>query len=356
MFNSKLKETLCNLCITATLLLSATGFSFFFHLVTQNVANVTILYILALVLIARFTTHYWPGIVASLVGVVCVNFLFTYPYYELNFSLKGYPLTFMGMLTIALITSTTTSHMKTQSRIIHEREKLLLEAEKEKMRANLLRAVSHDLRTPLTSIIGASSTYLEHESRLKPNEQLDLVQHIHEDAHWLLNMVENLLSVTRIHNNSTTVTKSLEPVEEVLSEAIFRLKKRIPDASITVKVPDELLMIPMDAMLIEQVLINLLENAIIHAHSTQPIECTVDHDMDSAIFHVRDYGIGINSEHIDHLFDGTYSLNTSSPDSKKGFGIGLSICQTIIVAHNGTLWVTPNAIGTTFSFKLPKEA
>lgn len=111
------------------------------------------MFVLAVMLVARFTTGYVPGIVASLIGVVCVNYVFTYPYMTLNFTIDGYPITFVGMMVVSSVTSTLTTRMKKQSKILHEREKLLMEAEKETMRANLLRAVSHDLRTPLTGII-----------------------------------------------------------------------------------------------------------------------------------------------------------------------------------------------------------
>ena len=147
---------------------------------------------------------------------------------------------------------------------------------KRKPGRTLLRAVSHDLRTPLTSIIGSSASYLENADSLSESEKRVLIQHIYEDSNWLLHMVENLLSITRIHEGGARVTKSLEPFEEVLSEAVQRLKKRIPDAQINVSFPDEFYMIPMDPLLIEQVIINLLENAVRHSQSTHPVDCFSD--------------------------------------------------------------------------------
>lgn len=127
----------------------------FFYVLKNPTANIALTYILAVFLVARFTDGYSFGLFSSFVGVVCVNFLFTYPYFALDFTMAGYPITFVAMFSISGITSAITSNMKTQARVLAEREKMLMEAEKEKMRANLLRAISHDLRTPLTSIIGS---------------------------------------------------------------------------------------------------------------------------------------------------------------------------------------------------------
>lgn len=342
--------------ITLLLLALATALSFLYFSVSRNSANVALLYILALVLIARVTDGYFWGIFASMIGVVCVNFLFTYPYWALNFTLAGYPVTFIGMLAISFITSAAATHMKQQMKILAERERLLVEAEKEKMRANLLRAISHDLRTPLTGIIGSGASYLENGDTLDENQKKELVRQIYEDSNWLLNMVENLLSVTRIQDGEANVNKSLESVEEVVSEAVIRLKKRLPDAKIHVSVPDELILIPMDAILIEQVLINLIENAVLHSRSTLPVSCYVENLDSTIVFHVRDYGIGIAPERIRTIFDGTAYTGNISADSSRGMGIGLSICKTIISAHKGTITAAPYPQGTDFYFSLPKES
>ena len=260
------KKILFETVLTILILLAATVFSFgFFQLGNKNISNITVIYTLALILIALGTTGYWYGITSSLYCVIAVNYFFSYPYFHFNFSLDGYPITFIGMLAISLLTSATTTTLKKQRHAMADREKALADAEKEKLRANLLRAVSHDLRTPLTSIIGSSSSYLENYAELSDEERTELVSNIKDDSQWLLNMVENLLTVTRIDDNSTDkVKKSPEVVEEVISEAIQRLKKRLPDIRIRVSMPNDFLMLSMDPTLIEQVLINLMENAFIH--------------------------------------------------------------------------------------------
>lgn len=351
-----MSSTLKNIIITCSGLAAATAFAFLFSsFVPENNGNIALIYILALVIIIRFTDGYLPGIVSSVVSVVCVNYLFTYPYYELNFTLSGYPITFLEMLGVTLITTTMTTNMKQQARMIAEKDRLLSETEKEKMRANLLRAVSHDLRTPLTGIIGASSSYLENSTLLAEEEKNTIIMHIQEDANWLLNMVENLLSVTRINNQSSKVKKTDESVEEIVSAAILRLKKRFPEASVQVSVPDDLLIIPMDAILIEQVLINLLENAITHAQTTRPVLCYVEDHPGYVSFHVKDFGIGISEERLQNIFDGNSYIGNRESDSNKGMGIGLSICKTIIAAHNGMIGARNHEQGAEFYFTLPKD-
>ena len=159
----------------------------------------------------------------------------------------------------------------------------------------------------------------------------DRIQTIYDDSDWLLNMVENLLSITRIRSDNTQVTKSPEPLEEVVSEAVLRLRKRLPKASVKVLIPDDFIMIPMDATLIEQVLINLLENAYYHGNPDMPIHLTAYTDEKNAWFQVTDHGSGIPPEHLSTIFDGSI-YDSKSTDSRKGMGIGLSICKTIISA------------------------
>lgn len=342
--------------ITILVVLGATGFSWMIFLIQKDSSvNIAILYILSVMLTARYTNGYVYGIIASLISVICVNYMFTYPYFELNFTLTGYPITFLETLAISIMTSTTMTILKRQSQVLKEREKQLMEAEKEKMRANLLRAISHDLRTPLTGMIGNSETYLDKDVELSEEEKNQLVENIQDDANWLLHMVENLLSVTRIETESLSVKGTMESIEEVVSEAIMRLKKRMPDAHIKVRIPDEFLMVPMDAMLIEQVVINLLENALIHSGSEKPVECTIDSDEEWIWVEIKDYGQGITEEQIPVLFDGASYHTNARNDIHRGMGIGLSICRTIIHAHHGRIQGMNHEQGAVFQFWLPKE-
>lgn len=259
------------------------------------------------------------------------------------------------MLIITLLTTATTSRLKKQTEILAKQEKQVQIARQESLRANLLRAISHDLRTPLTSIIGTTSSLLSDGSILSDAEKRELLENIENDSSWLLNMVENLLSVTRINDTVThQVNKTLEIVEEVVAEAVQRLKKRFPSASIIVHVPTDYLLIPMDAILIEQVLINLLENALIHSGSSHSLELTVTDHPDHVTFCAKDFGHGLNPDVIPDIFSGICH-NTGSVDSHKGMGIGLSICKMIIDAHNGYIEAKNHTNGALFLFTLPKE-
>ncbi len=333
----------------------ATGLAFlYYHIVPENSANIALVYILALVIVSRYTLGYLYGIICCLFSVVCINYLFTYPYFTLNFTLTGYPITFIGMATITIITSTLTSHLTVQSKILAEREKQLAEAEKEKMRANLLRAISHDLRTPLTGIMGNSSVFLDNYERLTNSEQKDIITNIYHDSNWLLNMVENLLTVTRIQGDNLKINTNEESIEEVIAESLQRLYKRYPDTKIEAQVPEEFILLPMDAILIEQVTLNLLENAVVHSHSTAPITLLVENHPNEVSFTIRDYGVGLPKQMLDNLFDSSTYTSSGASDARRGMGIGLSICQTIITAHHGTLIGRNHPEGAEFIFTLPK--
>ena len=340
---------------TIMILVVATFVAYALFELAAGVANISLVYILALIAVAQYTDGYYYGLFASIVGVICVNFWFTYPYWRVNFTLTGYPITFMFMTATSLIVTVFTSHLKMQNQIIAEREKALAEAEKEKLRANLLRAVSHDLRTPLTTIIGFSDSYLEEAQELSEEEKRELVSQISDDSHLLLNMVENLLSVTKIQTSETALNKTSELVEEVVEEAILRLKKRLPNIQISAQLPDEPLFVPMDPMLIEQVLMNLLENAMYHSGTTQPIICRIEELEHHIQFRIIDFGTGIDPNRLPVIFDGTVYSEHHTSDGHKGMGIGLSICKAIIIAHGGQINARNHADGAEFYFSLPKE-
>lgn len=467
--------------------------------------NVIMAYILSVLIVSRITQGRAYGVAASVISVLAFNFFFTEPYFTLNTIQAGYPITFLIMLLVALITSTLTVRIKTQARLAVQRERrtevlyeiskkllatrgidhivtlineyivhlfqrsvvffitdpeggtdgrvaqaeedaegallnspdekavahwvflnqkqagsgtdtlmgaeafympvisqgkalavlgvscqkgpldhsarlllrmivsqvamalerqqlsdeqrrIIVDAEKEKMRSNLLRAIAHDLRTPLAGILGASSAIGESKGHLDEATCEKLNSDIQEEAHWLIRMVENLLSVTRINEGASKVTKTPEAAEEVVAGAVSRIKKRFPQRTVQVSVPDELLEVPMDGTLIAQVLINLLENAIKHSPDPSPVEVYLRKIGGRAVFEVLDHGKGIAEEDFPYLFTSYVPNGNKSSDSSRGMGIGLSICMTIITAHNGTMEAhNCQEGGASFQFSLPLE-
>ena len=336
------RETFLSLAI----LVGATAICAVLRIADENGEFVSMIFVLAVLCISRLTTGYFYGTVASLIGVICVNYVFTYPYFAFNFTISGYPLTFIVMLVASVMTSTMTTQVKQQ-------EHLRAENEKEKARSDLLRSVSHDIRTPLTSIIGATSTILDGQDYLTTEEQRRLLEDTRSEAQWLIRVVENLLSVTRVNASMTSLKKTPELVEEVVGEVVARCEKRFPDIELHVSTPDEPLLVQMDATLIIQVLMNLVENAVKYSGDNNYIELTVSTHEQFAVFSVRDYGVGISPEVIDSLFT---PIDRTDTESTHGLGIGLSICRSVIHAHGGQITGanSPNK-GAVFTFTLPME-
>lgn len=310
---------------------------------------VALIFECAVVLVSRFTDGYLFGLLASFLGVFGVNWIFTYPYMQLNFTISGYPLTFLVMLAVSVVVSALTTQIKQQ-------EKLRAEAEKEKMRGNLLRAVSHDIRTPLTAIVGGIDAILENGEKLSPETRTSLLENMRDESNWLIGVVENLLSVTRM-SGASNIKKELEAGEEVLGTASMKFQRHYPATRVEISAPDTLLMIPMDIILIEQVLINLMENAVQHGKTTTQISLRLTRRDDLALFEVSDDGQGIEPALLPRLFDGYLTRDQEAiSDKRRNMGIGLSVCKSIVQAHGGAMRASNRpAGGALLQFTLPLE-
>lgn len=316
-----------------------------FHL--DNQVYAVMIFFLGVVLVSRLTDGYFYGIISAFIFMLEVNYFFTYPYMAFNFTISGYPLTFFVMLLIAVVISAMTTQIKQQ-------EKIRMETETEKMRGNLLRSVSHDLRTPLTSIIGSTAAVMDNDEKLSHEDRMVLLGDVRDEANWLLRVVENILSITRM-GGTAKISKEEEAAEEVVSEAVQKFRRRYPGANVKVRVPNTLLFVPMDAVLIEQVLINLMENAVKHAVNMTQIEVTVTQDGENASFSVSDDGEGIPKELLPVVFDGM--IHSEETDSaSRNMGIGLSVCKAIVIAHQGKITAkNMKKGGAQFTFTLPLE-
>ena len=312
---------------------------------------IPMIFVLGVFLISLKTQGYFWGITASLLSVLAVNYAFTYPYYAFDLISPECLASAIVMLVVAILTGTLTTQIKQQ-------EKMKAETEKEHMRANLLRAVSHDLRTPLTTIYGSSSAIIENYDSLSKEQQITLLGEMRRDSEWLIRMVENLLSVTRIDDGKVQLTMRSTVLEELIDAVLVKFKKRCPNQPVEVNIPEELVLIPMDAMLIEQVLINILENAVDHARGMTRLTLSVTTDTHKAYFSISDNGCGIPADRMDKLFTGYLDRDFVPADgSRSNMGIGLSVCSAIIKAHGSEIRAENNKTGgATFRFALQQES
>ncbi len=342
------RQLFCDAGITLGILAVAAAVCTLLTHMGDSDSAVPMVFMLAVLLVARLTDGFLFSLVATVVSVIGVNYAFTYPYFAFNFTITGYPLTFVTMFAVSIVVGMLTDQVKRQERVKSE-------AEKEKMKANLLRSVSHDLRTPLTSIIGSSSAVLENYDQFSDEVKKDLIGHVRDDAQWLVRLVENMLSITRFNEGAVQIDKVPQAAEEIAAEAVGKFKKRFNTLPVRVSVPDELLMVPMDATLIEQVLINLMENAVLHAEGATEIELQIRREGDLAQFSVLDNGAGIEPAVLPKLFEEMFPhAGELRGDGRRSMGIGLSVCMSIVRAHGGTMKAKNRATGgACVSFVLP---
>ncbi|MBQ8640526.1 MAG: DUF4118 domain-containing protein [Lachnospiraceae bacterium] len=344
--HSRIKDILFTIAVLCAFFVISLAITELFH----TPALTTAVFTLAVFLVALLTQSYVYGILASLISVLAVNFAFTFPYFKFNFSIPENLVSAVIMLVITCMTSALTTKLKQQ-------EKLKAETEKEKMRANLLRAISHDLRTPLTAIYGSSSAILENFESLTTEDLKQMAEGIREDSEWLIGMVENLLSVTRIDNQGVKLVKSPVVLEELIDSVLVRFSKRFPSQEVDVEMPEEFISIPMDAVLITQVIVNMLENAVRHAKGMTMLKLRVFTEGEKVVFEIIDNGCGIAKERLGGIFTG-YLENRDVPadHQKHNMGIGLSVCASIIKAHDGEICAENRTEGgCCFRFSLNME-
>ena len=492
-----LRDTLRSIAITLLLMTGATLVGALFHRLQFPETNVVVVYILSVLLVARFTRGYGYGLAASVLGLLMFIWFFTAPYYSFKVNNPTYMITFIIMTFTSLLTSALTTKVKKaadrdkrkqmemsalyqltnhltdaedvqaiasiavnavsqllrtdaacicfdtagvpestflqqrrdgsqvrrrlndpqglqhrlegllqpvdmgpefwdypiyggksilavlripsgdaalfsadQTEMLHsvmESTSLAMErmrslqvqaavreqAAQERYRSNILRAISHDIRTPLSGILGTSEMLMD---MTEPSDSRHaLAQDIQQDATWLHSLVENILSLTKLQDGRMSLKKEPEAVEEVVGAAVMMMEKRLPGREITVSITDTLLLVPMDARLISQVLINLMDNAAKHSPPDGEISITVREQDGLVLCTVADRGTGIPEEAMPHIFQMFYTTNTEGTGPRRGVGLGLSICQSIVEAHGGTISARnrDDGPGAAFTFTLP---
>ena len=334
--------------------------------------NSALVFVLAVVMISLLTEGYVYGIASSIIGGFCINYFFMVPYAAFSLSYAGYPVAMISMIAISCVVCALTTRVKNQradairrekrtkslyelnERLNAEKTAIQLESARETIRGNILRAVSHDLRTPLTSISGAASVLLS--SPEVSSQNVAMLRDIKNDADSLIIMVENLLSITRIQDGNIPLKKHEEMLEEVAGDAILTTRRRFPECHVELDMSEDILFFPMEPMLVKQVMVNLLENAIRHSGDTQHITLHLFRQDDWAVVEVRDRGKGLSPEICQAVQAGKQLEKNLSGDKSRGMGIGLSVCQSIIKAHGGFFAAGNNPEGgAVFRFGLPME-
>ena len=488
-----LKSIPLSIAVMALLIMLATGIGILFRYIHFDQTNIVIVYLVSVVLTARFTQGYVYGILCSVIATLTFNFVFTEPYYTLSVNDPAYFVTFAVMTITAIITGALTSEAKqsalnamekeaetsalyhltnqlteagnmnliadiaskaigdalrckanvicldentretnpyrqqeeggtlvwsgateasgisvsaapdsggwflewpiqgretalgvvripagtglneSQTRLLRSmmestalamdrlcssmaRIRSAEEAEKERYRGNLLRAISHDLRTPLSGIMGTAEMLKDMTREDDPRRAL--AEDIFRESNWLHAMVENILSLTRLRDGAMPPVRQMEALEEVVGGAVNRVMRQ-SGRTIDVQVPNEVLFAPMDARLMEQVLANLLDNAVKHTQPQDEIKVTVQRDdaARQAVIRVSDRGAGIREEDLPHIFQMFYTTPGQQPDASRGVGLGLTICEAIVKAHNGAIRAEnrSDGPGAVFTFTLPLE-
>lgn len=235
-----------------------------------------------------------------------------------------------------------------------EREKAAVLAKNEQLRANLLRSISHDLRTPLTSISGNADALLHSYQALDDDSRTQMITDIYDDAQWLTELVENLLAVTKISDGSVKLQLSDQVVDDIVAEALRHIDRHAAEHHITSDCGELPLLVRADARLIMQLLINLVNNAIKYSPAGSHIEIRAFREAEHAVIEVSDDGPGIPDAQKPQVFEMFYTGSKRVADSRRSLGLGLSLCRSIVHAHGGELTLRDNTPhGCVFSFTLP---
>ena len=349
-----LKESL--LCIIILTLATLSGYAF--KVLNLTEADIIMLYIIAVLVISIITSNMLYCLISSVVCVVIFNFFFTYPDFSLSAYDAGYPVTFVTMFITAFIAGSLANKLKRNIKIAEqnakEKEAAALLAQNEQMRANMLRSISHDLRTPLTSISGNASTLISGGSTLDEAAKQQIYNDIYSESMWLIGLVENLLYATRIENGRIQLNLSVEILDDIVREAVKHIQRSHPKRRIVVDICDDIIPVTADANLIVQVIINLIDNAVKYSEDDTTVFVSVKKDKDAAVVCVADSGAGIPQTEKEKVFEMFYTGVSRSSDSRRSLGLGLSLCKSIIDSHGGTIAVSDNTPkGTVVSFTLP---
>lgn len=356
LLNLGVAVAICVVATTVSLILDNTGI---------GKENLLMIFLIGVLLSTITTPGYIYGFFTSIVSLFVCNYFFTEPKYTLRIHNRQDILLLVFFLLTALVGGYLSARSRRQAALARqseknaqimyeERNKIALAIESERLKSTLLRSVSHDIRTPLTGIMGASSTIIENFSSLDENAIKGLARDINEESARLITTVQNILDMTRITEGKLSLKKDFEAVDDLITQVISRVPFLTNQNRLKVKIPDEIILVEVDGKLFVQVLFNLLDNAYKHSGENTAVILYVRTAGDQIIFEVSDDGKGIDESIRDTLFDGFVTLPGHSADKGRGVGLGLSICKAIISAHGGEIeGKNKPGGGAVFVIKLP---
>jgi K+-sensing histidine kinase KdpD len=321
-----------------------------FLLGREHLPEVVMVYLLGIVVVS-LRSDFASSLTATTLSVLLVDYIFIPPYYSLTVDDPRHVVMFGVMFVVAIVISRLTQRARDQAAARAE-QRARLEVEKERLRNALLSSVSHDLRTPLGVITGSASMLLDDEAKLSPAARHDLLETVHEEALRLERLVANLLDMTRLASGALRVVKEWHPVDELVGVALARVESRREARQVDVQLASALPPVPVDAVLVEQVLINLLENALKYTPAASPLTITAHASVAEVVIEVADRGPGIPPEERERIFAKLHRLGHEREGI--GAGLGLAICRGIIDAHGGRIWADAReGGGAVFRFALP---
>ena len=345
------KEVAYDLGVTCVLQALAVLVAMAFDGLGLSEATVVIVFVLGVLLTAIFTTGRIYCLAASVLSILCFNFFLVEPRFSFRIRGAEVPGTIAVMFVVALIASYLVTQMRENARKSADAS---FKARNEQLRADLLRSVSHDLRTPLTSISGNADMLLDEGAELTASQRRQLVQDIYEDATWLKGMVENLLAVTRLEDGEVSLRREPEIVDDVVEEAMRHVSRDAGLHRLVIVPSDELLLARMDAQVIVQVLVNLVNNAIAHTDDGSTITISTQRAGGFVEICVADDGLGVSDADKLRVFEPFYTTGRAVADGRRGIGLGLTLCRSIVEAHGGVMRVDDvEPHGAAFVFSLP---
>lgn len=308
--------------------------------------DLVMIYLLGIVVTASFSRK-GPSFLATLLSVAAFDFFFVPPYFTFAVHDARYLVTFAVMFVVAFVISRLTLLVREQATTAQQ---AISRAETEALRSTMLSSVSHDLRTPLAAITGAATTLLQQDATLDQDNKRELTQTIAEEADHLNQIIRNVLDMTRLESKAITIKKEWQSLEEIVGVVLNRLSEKLKDRHVAVRLPEDLPLIPFDPLLIEQILMNLFDNALKYTPPGTPLEISAMIRENEVITELADRGPGLPQGSEEHIFE--KFVRGSGPGG--GIGLGLAICRAIITAHGGSIWAEnrPDG-GTAFRFTLP---